>query len=129
MLQQEFEQLTGMEVTTEIYNNLIDPMYMSTKMDKQDFCKDFKKNHLKDSAVVVNLTETCCDQHRTINKLEQERKDIVLLLLKAAGTEDNELSRKAIKMVGHKEVIRLKIMNGWELNDSDKAHLMMILNN
>ena len=40
MLQHEFEALTGKRVETEDYNSIIDPMYMSTDMDKQDFCKD-----------------------------------------------------------------------------------------
>lgn len=127
MLHEEFEQLTGIKVDNETYNTVIDPMYMNTKLDKEMFCKDLKKRGLQASTVAIELTATCCDQHLTINKLEAERKELVLLLLKSAGQEDNELSRKAIKMVGHKEVIRLKMLNGWGLNDSDKAFLMDLL--
>jgi len=127
MLHDEFYQLTNIQVEDDVYNQFIDPMYMSTGMDKEPFCKDLKKHGLQASTVAIELTATCCEQHRTINKLEAERKELVLLLLKSAGQEDNELSRKAIKMVGHKEVIRLKMLNGWGMNDSDKAFLMDLL--
>lgn len=54
MLQHEFEALTGKRVETEDYNSIIDPMYMSTDMDKQDFCKDFIKHKLLDSQLPMN---------------------------------------------------------------------------
>ena len=123
MLQHEFEALTGKRVETEDYNSIIDPMYMSTDMDKQDFCKDFIKHKLLDSTVANELTNKVNKLRKSVQRMSDERKEVVLLLLKAAGGEENELSRAAVKMVGHKEVIKLKLLNGWQLSDSDKAYI------
>lgn len=45
MMKNEFEELAGYEVTNDDYNNIIEPMYMATKMTKQEFvrCIDKKR--------------------------------------------------------------------------------------
>jgi len=50
MMKQEFEALAGYEVSTEDYNNIIEPMYMATNLDKAEFVKTinrkaFEKKH------------------------------------------------------------------------------------
>ena len=50
MTKQEFEKLAGYEVSTENYNNIIEPMYMATHLCKVDFVKTinrkaFEKKH------------------------------------------------------------------------------------
>ena len=50
MMKQEFERLAGYEVSTEDYNNIIEPMYMATDLSKEDFIKTinrkaFEKKH------------------------------------------------------------------------------------
>lgn len=50
MTKQEFEELAGYEVSTENYNNIIEPMYMATNLCKADFVKvinrkAFEKKH------------------------------------------------------------------------------------
>ena len=50
MMKQEFEKIAGYEVSTEDYNNTIEPMYMATSMNKQEFVKtlnrkQFEKKH------------------------------------------------------------------------------------
>lgn len=50
MTKQEFEALAGYEVSTENYNNIIEPMYMATNLCKADFVKTinrkaFEKKH------------------------------------------------------------------------------------
>ena len=39
MMQYEFEALAKIKVTTEDYNQIIEPMYMATEMSKVDFIK------------------------------------------------------------------------------------------
>lgn len=39
MMKHEFEELAGYEVSTESYNNIIEPMYMASNMTKQEFVK------------------------------------------------------------------------------------------
>ena len=43
MMKHEFEALAGYEVTTEDYNNLIEPMYMAVNVTKQEFVKMIDK--------------------------------------------------------------------------------------
>ena len=50
MMKQEFEALAGYEVSTEDYNNIIEPMYMATNLTKAEFVKTinrkaFEKKH------------------------------------------------------------------------------------
>ena len=39
MMKHEFEEIAGYEVTDEAYNNIIEPMYMATNLDKRAFVK------------------------------------------------------------------------------------------
>ena len=43
MMKYEFEQLAGYEVSTEDYNNIIEPMYYSTNLSKEDFIKTINR--------------------------------------------------------------------------------------
>lgn len=49
MMYEEFEKLVGYEVPFEIYDNIIEPMYMATNLSKQEFVEvtNFKKYALK----------------------------------------------------------------------------------
>jgi len=41
MMYQEFQALTSLPVSYEEYTNVIEPKYMSSKLDKQSFCKRY----------------------------------------------------------------------------------------
>lgn len=43
MLKKEFEYYAGYEVSDDDYYNIIEPMYMATKLDKQDFVETLNK--------------------------------------------------------------------------------------
>lgn len=45
MLQQEFEERVGFTVTSDCYHEYIEPEYGASKLDKDDWCKQWKKNH------------------------------------------------------------------------------------
>ena len=47
MMKHEFEALAGYEVSTEDYNNIIEPMYMATNMSKADFVKCIDKKRFQ----------------------------------------------------------------------------------
>lgn len=47
MMKQEFERIAGYEVSTEDYNNIIEPMYTATSMSKQDFVKTLNKKQFE----------------------------------------------------------------------------------
>lgn len=43
MTKHEFETLAGYEVSTESYNEIIEPMYMATNLTKQEFVKTINR--------------------------------------------------------------------------------------
>ena len=55
MMKHEFEALAGYEVSFADYNNIIEPMYMATNLDKAEFvkCIDKKRFALKTQQQLV----------------------------------------------------------------------------
>ena len=47
MMQREFEALAGITVTAADYDNIIEPMYMATGLDKQEFIKTLNLKFFK----------------------------------------------------------------------------------
>ena len=45
MLQQEFEQRVGFTVTSDCYHECIEPEYDASKLEKDEWCKQWKKDH------------------------------------------------------------------------------------
>ena len=45
MLQKEFEERVGFTVTSDCYHEYIEPEYGASKLDKDDWCKQWKKDH------------------------------------------------------------------------------------
>lgn len=45
MLQQEFEERVNFTVTEECYHEFIEPEYGASKLDKDEWCKQWKKDH------------------------------------------------------------------------------------
>ena len=45
MLQQEFEERVGFTVTNDCYHECIEPEYDASKLEKDEWCKQWKKDH------------------------------------------------------------------------------------
>ena len=45
MLQQEFEERVGFTVTSDCYHECIEPEYNASKLGKDEWCKQWKKDH------------------------------------------------------------------------------------
>ena len=45
MLQQEFEERVGFTVTSDCYHECIEPEYDASKLGKDEWCKQWKKDH------------------------------------------------------------------------------------
>ena len=45
MLQQEFEERVGFTVTSDCYHKCIEPEYSASKLEKDEWCKQWKKDH------------------------------------------------------------------------------------
>lgn len=80
MMKQEFEALAGYEVSTEDYNNIIEPMYMATNLGKADFvkCIDKKrfalkplKSIVKEMKKIAEIIEDACTHYSTYDLQEE----------------------------------------------------------
>lgn len=85
MMKHEFEALAGYEVSTEDYNNIIEPMYMALPdVTKQEFVKmiDRKRFALPTKKQIVNqmkkLAQVCAEmcEHRSCWKEEEQLEKI-----------------------------------------------------
>ncbi len=44
MTQKEFEERTGLSVSPQCYHGLIEPEYMNSDLDKDEWCKQWKRS-------------------------------------------------------------------------------------
>lgn len=117
MTPKEFEDRTGLTPTTEEFN-YIQALYMNTSMEKDEFCKDFKKfgasSIMKDvHAVAINFKIQCEEKNAEISEL------VDFLIGKACVYDDIEMYKQAIKLVGHKEVTLRKLKMSLPLWEED----------
>lgn len=134
MMQKEFEERTGMKVTPEEYAR-IEKLYMGTTMDKDAFCKEYKK--IQSSKIVADL--------ETSLRIEEGKVKSKQIELDAAKARENdtanflieqaqklgipELRKKAIELIGTKEYLKRKLATGSPLWEDDKKDLLEILEN
>ena len=139
MTQQEFETLTGLTVNTNEYT-YIERVYMASNLQKDEFCKEWKKNRsLAVSNLVCDLVmeiEALRGSYETLHKeytracdgFTQENSNMAdFLILQAENCSASDLREKAIKMVGIKEYLRRRIDFGFSLWEEDKKALTEIL--
>ena len=125
MTQKEFEDRTGLKVTPEEFN-YIHALYMNTVMDKDEFCKDFKKQGgssiMKEvHAVAVNFKISLQDKNIEVSEL------VDFLIGKACTYEDPDFYKQAVKMVGQREVTLRKIKMSLPLWEEDMDYITMNL--
>lgn len=122
MTKLEFTQRTGIELTDAEYKE-VEIMYLEAgNMDKDAFCKDYKKH--KDSTLLAAYYEKSNRLEEKLDAWREERSQVIdFLLERAQKFGDIELLNQAIKMVGHKRVIRRKIKLDLPLWDYDKEYI------
>ena len=140
MTQKEFETRFGQEVTPESFD-YANRVYMAAgNLDKDDFCKEWKNQHIRNSDTVTALTmevETLQRQAKANHdalegalKLQDELAyfiaDMAHLAFNAIGN-GAELRKKAIEVLGKREYLKHVITRGYELEQFDRDALVEIL--
>lgn len=140
MLQKEFEERIGRSVT-EAEHIEANAMYMSAgDIDKDVFCREWKKMCM--SPLVQGLFNTAYQNGKKVEELEQLHKENMEIVSNAAdamleiehGLLDGEtaehtsravglLERKAMWLVGAKEVVLRKIKMGMPLGEKDMTYI------
>lgn len=119
MTKQEFEKLTGLNVSTAVFE-VINNMYMNAgdKIDKEIFCKDWKEHG--DSVLLKTFFS---QSERLRDKLDLFREKIyqaaLLLVGKAHVYNDSDLRREAVRLVGEHKVVIITLDGRLPLWDED----------
>lgn len=152
MLQQEFEERYGKSVTPDEYT-FIERTYMAAEgVDKDRFCKEWKKYHLSESHIVAELThlvereQVSRQQWKHTAEQEREAKEQAKRDHEAAIETNRQLAeerdhlkaeweklavalirtyslQEAEEIIGRDEVIALKCANDIFLTADDKAYI------
>lgn len=130
MTREEFNSLTGLNVTENEFDGIND-MYMAAgEMDKATFCKEYKQHG--ESRLVAELLEGFQLEQEEVDKAYQymhkrneERDQLVdFLLEQSQELSSTALQKKAIDMIGHTYVIRRKIKLGLPLCELDLEYII-----
>ena len=123
MQKQEFTQRTGIELTDAEYKE-VELMYLEAgNMDKDEFCKDYKKHH--ESTLLATYFRQAENLKNKLDDMRDERSILVDFLLERAQCfGDIELLNKAIELIGHDKVIKRKIRQNLPLWDEDKQYIV-----
>lgn len=130
MTQQEFEKRTGIMPTTDEFAR-INSLYMNTAMDKDDFCKDYKR--YGNSEIIKQVSERFARSEQEKAGLaavqEQERKNDLaeFLIGKSRVYNDTDFRNEAVRLIGEKETVKKTLEMGLQLWEEDKAILFNIL--
>lgn len=125
MIQKEFEERTGIKPTEEEFD-YINAVYMNTSMDKDEFCKEWKKygdsRIIRDVHVrVLNYEMKCKRQESAINDLAD------FLIGKAHAYDDTDFRNQAVKLVGEMDVVKRTIELGLPLWDEDRKCILSMI--
>lgn len=125
MIQKEFEERTGIKPTEEEFD-YINAVYMNTSMDKDEFCKEWKKygdsRIIRDVHVrVLNYEMKCKRQESAINDLAD------FLIGKAHAYDDTDFRNQAVKLVGEMDVVKRTIELGLSLWDEDRKCILSMI--
>lgn len=125
MTQKEFEERTGITPTAEEFD-YINAVYMNTSMDKDAFCKEYKKygesRIIREVHVrVLNYKMKCDRQENVINELAD------FLIGKAHAHDDTDFRNQAVKLVGEMDVVKRTIELGLPLWDEDRKYILSMI--
>lgn len=133
MTQPEFEQRTGLKPTAEEFAN-IHKMYMAcATIDKDDFCKEFKKfgasklvNQLWDAATARGEAyNSVFDEYMAYkDKICRENLEMAKFLLgKAATYNDTDFENEALRLVSKGTAILIKAKYGYPMSNEDLDYI------
>lgn len=119
MLQQEFEERTGLKLSTGDYVE-VEECYMNTDLDKDMFCILWMEN--------PNALKEIEKKTVLVRELYEERKCLSNFLIdQAEKWSASDLREKAISVIGEREYLLRKIAKGYNLWEADKELLLDIL--
>lgn len=129
MIQKEFEELTGMSVPVDVFEDIHEAyMNCGDSVDKQTFCKEWKM--LRDSAVFWGLANKAAALKTELTNTEKEYKSMVNDLLSIAVDEKSlKVRNYVVWIVGFKKYASLVLEKYGKLPfEEDVQELISTLN-
>ncbi len=136
MTQKEFEDRTKRMITAEDFD-LVQNLYMAAgEVDKDEFCKDMRAMCAYDAANDhIELRRSLKEVGRHIGakdaelnflkkKVKEGKEEFAEFLIgKACVYGDSDLYKEAVRLVGHREVVLIKMRMNFPLWDEDKEFI------
>ena len=131
MLLHEFIERTGFTPTEDYYHKEIEPEYNRSNLEKDDWCKEWKKNGGIQKAYDYMCREAA-NEHCMALSLKADNKALKesmadFLIEQAEKWSASDLREKAIAMLGAREYLRRKIERKLTLWTADRELLVEIL--
>lgn len=129
MTQKEFEDRTGLKVTEEEYRGIEQMYYAVPNMEKDEFCKHYTRvgsNPLtvglaKQATVVNGMLE---ERNNELEDCHSKLEELAWVLIgKACAYDDSDMYMEAVRLLGQREAIMVKIKMGYPLWKEDKEYI------
>lgn len=123
----EFTQRTGIELTDEQYQRVEDLYLNAGNMDKDEFCKDYKKHG---ESVILNTYFKQSEEQRSRLDTYREKQITMahFLINKSMVGGDKDMIQMAISLIGEQKYIQHKLEKGYNLFESDKELIITLIN-
>lgn len=121
MTQKEFEERTGLTPNSDDFS-FIHSLYMNTSMEKDQFCKEYKK--IAGSEIVKDVHVRLINSQIILEQRKQDDIDMARSLIgKSRAYDDTDFRNMAIKLIGEKDVVCLTMEMDLPLWSEDKEFI------
>ncbi|UVN06057.1 MAG: hypothetical protein [Satomivirus wayo] len=121
MTQKEFEERTGLTPNSDDFS-FIHSLYMNTSMEKDQFCKEYKK--IAGSEIVKDVHARLINSQIILEQRKQDDIDMARSLIgKSRAYDDTDFRNMAIKLIGEKDVVCLTMEMDLPLWSEDKEFI------
>lgn len=121
MTQKEFEERTGLTPNSDDFS-FIHSLYMNTSMEKDQFCKEYKK--IAGSEIVKDVHARLINSKIILEQRKQDDIDMARSLIgKSRAYDDTDFRNMAIKLIGEKDVVCLTMEMDLPLWSEDKEFI------
>lgn len=121
MTQKEFEERTGLTPNSDDFS-FIHSLYMNTSMEKDQFCKEYKK--IAGSEIVKDIHARLINSQIILEQRKQDDIDMARSLIgKSRAYDDTDFRNMAIKLIGEKDVVCLTMEMDLPLWSEDKEFI------
>lgn len=130
MQQKEFEELTGMQTTSEEYYEIEQIYNTADTIDKKEFCEHWKLgNYMYIFAQLVKKIRDYEKWAEDNSEWVKKQQDVCIpvLLDKANVYGDYKLKEVAISLAGVRKTARLSIMHDYKLCADEKNYLLAMI--